>query len=216
MTLNRQKRRSELVKKCIPTKVIKVIDIGCAEGFTTSYIMDMHKFVVGVELNFDNLRIAKQKVTGAFFINGSIDFLPFLDNYFDAATVLEVLEHLPTELQIKGLEETNRVLKSQGVLIISVPYKEKITYTKCIHCDQNTPLYGHLHSLDEHKVTALLPSISLYILEEKFNIPHIVHISCSSILGRLPLSIWIKVNNLLGKFNRLKGYWIILKYIKIK
>jgi ubiquinone/menaquinone biosynthesis C-methylase UbiE len=122
---------------------------------------------VGIELDFDNLGIAKQKLEGVFYINGSIDFLPFLDNYFDAATILEVLEHLSTELQTKGLQEANRVLKSQGTLIISVPYKEQITITKCIHCNRDTPLYGHLHTFDENKVTALLPREYSFELKEK-------------------------------------------------
>ncbi len=214
MLLNRQKRRSELVRKCIPSSTKRIIDIGCAEGFTTKYMIDKDKFVVGIELNFDNLRTAKQKVKGVFYINGSIDFLPFLNNYFDVATILEVLEHLPTELQTKGLQETNRVLKFQGALIISVPYKEQITLTKCIHCDKDTPLYGHLHTLDENKVEALLPPEYSFQLKEKFNIPHMVYISCSNLFKYLPLSIWLKLNNLLGKTNLLRGYWIILKYIK--
>lgn len=212
--LNRQKRRSELVRKCIPRNAKKIIDIGCAEGFTTSYIKDKDKFVVGIELNFDNLRTAKQKVKGVFFINGSIDFLPFLDDYFDAATILEVMEHLPTTLQTRGLEEANRVLKSQGTLIISVPYKEQIIHTQCIHCNKDTPLYGHLHTLDENKVTELLPSRYSFNLEEKFNIPHMVYISCSNFFKFLPLSLWLKLNNLLGKTKLLRGYWLILKYVK--
>ncbi len=66
MLLNRQKRRSELVRKCIPSRTKRIIDIGCAEGFTTKYMIDKDKFVVGIELNFDNLRTAKQKVKGVF------------------------------------------------------------------------------------------------------------------------------------------------------
>jgi ubiquinone/menaquinone biosynthesis C-methylase UbiE len=214
MLLNRQKRRSELVSKCIPSSTKKIIDIGCAEGFTTKYMIDKDRFVVGIEINFDNLRIAKHNVKEVYYINGSIDFLPFTDEFFDATTILEVLEHLPTELQIKGLQEANRVLKSHGTLIISVPYKEQITYTKCIHCNKDTPRYGHLHTLDENKIASLLPQEYSFQLKEKFNIPHMVYISCSNVFKHLPLSIWLKLNNLLGKTKILRGYWIVLKYIK--
>ena len=68
ISLNRQKRRSEFVRKCIPKSTKKIIDIGCAEGFTTSYMINDDKFIVGIELNFDNLRTAKQKTKGFFIL----------------------------------------------------------------------------------------------------------------------------------------------------
>jgi 2-polyprenyl-3-methyl-5-hydroxy-6-metoxy-1,4-benzoquinol methylase len=72
--LNRQKRRSELVKKCLSKKTKKVLDIGCAEGFTTKYITDKCKYVVGIELDFDNLRVAKQKLKEVFITTVQLIF----------------------------------------------------------------------------------------------------------------------------------------------
>ncbi len=210
--LNRQIRRSEVVRKCI-SKDTTVLDIGCAEAFTTKYIIEKAKTVVGIELNFDNLRIAKEKVYEGHFINGSIDFLPFKDNSFNAITILEVLEHLPKDLQLRGMDETNRVLSHGGNLILSVPFKEKIQYTKCIHCNQETPLWGHLHSFDEKKISSLLPD-GLFSLVESFELPHIVYISCLSVFKFLPVQAWLKLNDLLGKMKFLRGYWIILNYKK--
>ena len=212
--LNRQKRRSQIVKKCLNKNLKTVLDIGCAEGFATNFIIDKSTFVVGIELNFDHLQITKNKVKGAFFINGSIRSSPFKDKYFDGVSILEVLEHLPIELQQRGLQEAKRVLHSKGILVIYVTYKEQIIYTNCIHCNKDTPLYGHLHVLDENKITDLLPKSS-FKLDKKYNIPHFVLITCSNIFGQIPLSLWIKINNLLGKLNIQRGYWIILKYIKL-
>ncbi len=212
--LERQKRRSQVVKKCFNKYSKTILDIGCAEGFATNFIIDDSTFVIGVELNFDHLRIAKDKVKGAFFINASIDHLPFRDEYFDGISILEVLEHLPTELQQRGLKESYRILKSKGLLIISVPYKEQIIYTNCIHCKKDTPLYGHLHILDEDKITALLPGNS-FKLDKKYNMPNLMLLSCSNIFRNIPLSLWLKINTLLGKIKIQRGYWIILKYIKI-
>jgi ubiquinone/menaquinone biosynthesis C-methylase UbiE len=211
---NRQKRRSQVVKKCLTNNSKTILDIGCAEGFATNFIIDKNTFVVGIELNFDYLLIAKSKVKGVFFINASIDHLPFRDNYFDGVSILEVLEHLPSELQHRGLQEANRVLRSSGIMVISVPYKEQIISTNCIHCKKDTPLYGHLHELDENKVSAILPEKSFNLVEQ-YNIPNLMIISCSKIFMIFPLSLWLKINNLLGKINILKGYWIVLKYIKL-
>jgi ubiquinone/menaquinone biosynthesis C-methylase UbiE len=85
-----------------------------------------------------------------------IDYLPFRNNYFAGVSILEVLEHIPTELQKMGLIEANRILHSKGTLVVSVPYKEQILFTNCIHYYKDTALYGHLHSLDEDKINTLL------------------------------------------------------------
>ena len=77
ISLNRQKRRSELVRKCIPKITKKIIDIGCAEGFMISYMINDDKSIVGIESNFDNLRTAKQKTKGVFYLMVHIDFYHF-------------------------------------------------------------------------------------------------------------------------------------------
>jgi hypothetical protein len=40
-------------------------------------------------------------------------------------------------------------------------------------------------------------------------------ISCLNIFRNIPLSLWLKINNLLGKIKIQRGYWIILKYVKV-
>jgi ubiquinone/menaquinone biosynthesis C-methylase UbiE len=211
-TKERQKRRAQVVKMSLDKKIInKILDIGCAEGYATSFIADESRLVVGVELDFEYLKIAKNKLRQVLFINASIDHLPFRDSLFDAVCILEVLEHLSSNLQRSGLKEADRVLRSKGPLIISVPYKEQIVYTRCIHCENMTPLYGHLHSLDEYKILSLLPSH--FRLVKKFHLPNVTMISSSSMLRTLPILIWLVINNTLGLLT--KGYWIVLQFTKI-
>ncbi|ALI36780.1 putative S-adenosylmethionine-dependent methyltransferase [Candidatus Nitrosocosmicus oleophilus] len=214
IALNRQIRRSQVVKKSLDRNSTMLLDIGCAEGFTTNFIKNIAETVIGLELNFEYLKIAIKKVTTVHFLNASIEFLPFREKTFDAVTILEVLEHLPTQLQVDGLREASRVLQSTGTLIISVPYKEQRTFTTCIHCNKDTPLYGHLHSLDEDMIGSILPN-RLFEPVKKYYLPHLEMISCLNIFRFLPLSAWLKINNILGKFNVMRGYWIVLKYIKI-
>ncbi|RKY97102.1 MAG: hypothetical protein DRQ13_05125, partial [Ignavibacteriae bacterium] len=52
-----------------------------------------------------------------------------------------------------------------GQLIITTPYKEKITYYLCIHCNKKTPINAHLHSFDEIKLEGLYSGDDL----EEFN-----------------------------------------------
>lgn len=210
--MRRQKRRAQIVKSALGSRKVRaILDAGCSEGYATSFISALSDFVVGLELNLDTLRIAKDKIRHASFVNASFEYLPFRDKIFDAVCVLEVLEHMNEALQRGCLIELDRVLESNGVAIISVPYKEKIIQTRCTHCNKFTPLYGHLHSLDEQKITDLFPP-DHFQLKSKYHAPNLGPISCSALFEFLPLPLWLPLNNLLGLIR--KGYWIVLLYSK--
>ena len=209
--LNRQLRRAQTVKNMLKNSHSKLIlDIGCAEGFITSFLADKQTLVVGVDLDEESIKIARTKVKNAEFVHASITQLPFKDRCFEAATLLEVLEHLPDSILRGGMEEADRILDTEGTLVIGVPYKEKITYTRCIHCGKLTPLWGHLRSMDEKNVTSLLPKN--YTLTSRHTLPNLELISLLTIFRRLPFKIWFMLNNILGKIR--KGYWLLLKYEK--
>lgn len=89
------------------------MDIGCAEGFITSFLAEGANFVVGIDLE-EIIKIAKTRVRNVEFIRASITSLPFRDKCFEAITLLEVLEHLPDSVLREGMEEVDRVLKSGG------------------------------------------------------------------------------------------------------
>ena len=208
--LNRQLRRAQAVKNMLKIHTPKtILDVGCAEGFITSFIAG-EQLAVGVELEDESIKIAKTKVKNADFVRSSITHLPFRDRCFEAVTLLEVLEHLPDSILRDGIEEADRILNAGGTLVISVPYKEKVTYTRCIHCGKLTPLWGHLHSMDEEKVTNLLPNS--YTLVKQLTLPNVELISTSTIFAHLPFRLWLFLNDMLGKIR--KGYWLLLKYEK--
>ena len=132
----------------------------------------------------------------------------FITNYL--SQLPEILEHLPNEAINKGIAEVNRVLKSGGTLIVSVPYKEKITYTRCIYCGKLTPLYGHIQSFDENKLASLFHE-NYKVVKKKY-LPNLELISCSKLLSWIPSRIWLLINDFLGIIR--KGYRITLKLVK--
>jgi len=209
---HRQQRRAQVTIFYLnPQKEDVILDVGCAEGFVTSYFLKAG-FVIGLELSEDSLKIAKQKLgaDNVQFIRADATAIPIRANSIDKITVLEVLEHLPTESQQRLCREIDRVLKKGGTLIITVPYKEQIIYTRCIHCGELTPVWGHLYSMDEGKVNQLLPQN--YVLISSYQFPNVEIVSASTIFQHLPFRFWLLLNNLLGRIRR--GYWILLKYIK--
>lgn len=210
---HRQERRAQTIALFLLGSRVRdtVLDLGCGEGFVASHLLKAG-FVVGVDKSIDSLLIAKQKLKqpNVDFIRADASSLPLRGGGFSKATVLEVLEHLPKEAQKKVCYEIDRILREKGVVVFSVPYKEQITYTRCIHCGKLTPLWGHLHSMDEEKVTTLLPNH--YTLFARCHLPNVELISLAGIFERLPLSLWLLLNNLLGKLR--KGYWLLLKYKK--
>jgi len=209
---HRQKRRAQATAFYLnPTPTDLILDIGCGQGFITSHLLKA-SLAVGLDASKNSLSIAKQKLrqSNVEFVCADATVLPIRTATFNKIAMLEILEHLPEETRKKLCQEVDRILKENGILIVSVPYKEKITYTRCVHCGKLTPLWGHLYSMDEGKVKKLLSDH--YILIAKCHLLNVELISTSSIFKLLPTKLWLIINSLLG--NLRKGYWIILKYKK--
>lgn len=76
---------------------------------------------IGIDLNFGAVFHSKKK--GIRTILGSIENLPFKDETFPLIISSETLEHL--ENYKKGILEFYRIIKKEGILIVSVPLNEK-------------------------------------------------------------------------------------------
>jgi 2-polyprenyl-3-methyl-5-hydroxy-6-metoxy-1,4-benzoquinol methylase len=209
----RQRRRAELIKSLVRKHKVKwILDIGCAEGFITKYLYEAADRTIGTDSDLQYLKTAKKELHGLDFVNASIEFSPFRDSSFDGITILEVLEHLPASMQEHGLQESQRLLKKNGLLIVSVPYKENIIKTKCIHCGKITPLYGHLHVMDETYIQSKFGKNSSLVLRSVYRLPNIQMISCKSFFKSLPFRLWLILNDILGLIK--KGYWAVYCFSK--
>lgn len=208
----RQKRRAEAITLYLNLKPTdSVLDIGCGEGFVVAHLSGAH-LVVGLDLSKYSLMAGTKNTqqSSINFVLADITALPIKSAEFDKIMLLEVLEHLTEEKQKQVLNEINRVQKTKGVLLVSVPYKENITLTTCTHCGELTPLWGHLCSFDEKKLSCILPKN--YRLINKWYLPNIAIISLSRFFQYFPIRAWLAINRLLGLYR--KGYWLIMKLQK--
>ena len=95
----------------------KILDVGCALGFSLKAYSDNNYDAYGMEVS-ENSIISARKFTKFDVIQQTIEEpTSWNDNFFDAVTMFDVMEHLSQPLL--ALQEVNRILKKDGILYIS-------------------------------------------------------------------------------------------------
>lgn len=117
-------KRARFILRAIETeKSRKILDAGCGRGFYPHALsfFAFPKEIHGIDISNEYLSIARQYCTDkrVRLQKGSLYSLPYPDNYFDAVICSEVLEHLDNDTA--GARELHRVLKKDGLLLVSVP-----------------------------------------------------------------------------------------------
>ena len=87
--------------------------------------------------------------------------LPLASGSLRTVFVSEVLEHL--EEPDVALREVSRVMAPGAVLVTSCPWRERLAYHLCIHCNRLTPANAHLHTVDEAIMTGWLKAAGLRV-----------------------------------------------------
>lgn len=94
------------------------LDIGCGDGFITSSLSNRFE-TYGIDISNEALKQATKLGIKTELVDLNYSKLKYKDDFFDLVTCFEVLEHVFSPIEI--LAEIKRVLKPQGVLVISVP-----------------------------------------------------------------------------------------------
>lgn len=125
-----------------------ILDIGAGSGALIRTLKSKGFKAKGVDLYS----------TSDDILQASITNLPFADESFNTVFCCDVIEHLADEQIDKGLEETARVLKKAGHLVITTPYNEDLKQNSvvCPECGHQFHRYGHLQSFDEKRIAELL------------------------------------------------------------
>jgi GT2 family glycosyltransferase/SAM-dependent methyltransferase/glycosyltransferase involved in cell wall biosynthesis len=98
-----------------------VLDVACGEGYGSFFMADVARSVVGVDISAEAVQHASATYTKAnlLFRQGSVTALDFDEASFDVVVSFETIEHLAEQTQM--LAEIRRVLRADGLLIISSP-----------------------------------------------------------------------------------------------
>lgn len=117
--------RYEAVAPLVKDKL--VLDIACGSGYGTDYLAGRGaKEIIGADINEKSIRRnqAYYHKTNLKFQTADALKLPFENNKFDLIVSLETIEHFSADHQKTFLTELKRVLKEEGLLVISTPNAE--------------------------------------------------------------------------------------------
>ncbi|MGD2092315.1 MAG: class I SAM-dependent methyltransferase [Candidatus Aminicenantes bacterium] len=128
---------------------LKILDVGTADGIMLSAIKNRfpHSLCFGFEYGMDLIKTNKDKRLK--MICGDARLLPFQSGTFHLLIACSIIEHL--EDAPGFIKESHRVLKKNGILIVTtpVPFWEKIlTKTGHLDNDQHHQTYN-LKQLEE-------------------------------------------------------------------
>lgn len=102
------------ISRMIPDDTL-CLDAGCGSGLIARHLRN----VIGLDISRTELELAKKYAPHGEYVQADILSLPLRNCAVDSIICTEVLEHVSDASTV--MEEFNRVLKSDGLLIGSVP-----------------------------------------------------------------------------------------------
>lgn len=178
-----RRRYQEFFHLFQPEKQHNVLEIGSGGGFALPELQKAQSRFFPLDIPAGNLKkIRDRSQSPTFPCCADAYQLPFREKSFDLIIMAEVVEHLQKPEQV--LKEVFALLKKGGKLLISVPYKEKISFQICVHCHRPTPTHSHFHSFDQASLTDLTRTAGFKPLKISKN--------CNKVLNRLHFNLLAK------------------------
>lgn len=135
-----------------------VLDVGTYYGDFLKMSIVKYK-VYGTDINSKRVELANQKIVNNTVV---IDFKDgklhkFRDKSIDTVVCMEVIEHVYDD--VRAIKELKRVARLR--VIITLPFNEEILKEVCIHCGEETPRSGHLHSYNLDNINEIEKEIGI-------------------------------------------------------
>lgn len=115
--------RCQAVYDLLPSKIQRLLDIGCGNGDFIYMAKNKCKECYGIDVSPLRINDAKKRFKEQgnliFMQHDADENLPFPDAFFDVVTCIAVLEHVLNPPRV--VQEINRVLKTGGTFIVQVP-----------------------------------------------------------------------------------------------
>lgn len=123
-----------LMKMLEPKESEAILDAGCGVGSFAYEIARRCRLCIGIDWNLNKgLSLAMSRQSKVAYVKGDVQELPFMSEVFDKILLSSVLQMVKNDRAL--LHECYRVLKENGILVLSVPIE-----------------YIHLKRLNNHKL----------------------------------------------------------------
>ena len=183
------RKRALMAEKLIPARCRggRILDIGCGTHplfLLNTDFYEKHGLDKIIRRSLDS-EIEKQNIKIKNYDIESKTTIPYPNEYFDIVTMLAVLEHIDPHQVIINLKEIHRILKPEGILILTIPagwtdgLLKTMAKMKIVSADE----------INEHKDVYNHPKIRSILQETGFNKENI-----RSGYFELFMNLWVRVN----------------------
>lgn len=184
-------RRLERVARLVDTGK-KILDIGVGWGDIVPILRRYRHDIdyAGIDFSPEIIKRLRDKFPEQTFINTTVDALK---ETYDYVLVLEVLEHIVPSKTFSFLKEISRVLKDDGIIVVTVPLNENLkgnTFV-CGKCGNFVNRMGHVrcYSLElikaELKLAGFVTDYAELIYEGYYGFKGILKRHLHNIAGNL-------------------------------
>jgi len=98
-----------------------MLDFGCGCGRTLIWFSDKKAKIYGTDIDADAIKWVSNNLDfGTFTVNGSLPPLEYGDSTFDFIYAISVFSHLNENYEFQWLKELKRVLKTKGILVVTI------------------------------------------------------------------------------------------------
>jgi SAM-dependent methyltransferase len=166
-----------LMRAHLPTdRSVPIIDVGCGFGFALRAMRNFgHTNLLGLEMSPEQAQRSRNAGFEVVVTDDTIAWLKAHRGQFAFVSLLDVLEHVPTDLQIELARAIHEALQPGGKLFLTVPNANALLATRWRYND-----HTHHCSFTEYSLYFVLKNAGF---EE-------IKIDASKGLGRFPKRIW--------------------------
>ena len=128
--INNLKDNNDIILKNLDISTFQnktILEIGCSNGWRLNelYKINNNNTYYGIEPSKEAINFGKDNFTNINFINGTCDKIDMEDNSCDIIMIPFVLMYIDRNLLFRCISEIDRVLKNNGILIITDFYSNR-------------------------------------------------------------------------------------------
>jgi cyclopropane fatty-acyl-phospholipid synthase-like methyltransferase len=138
---------------------LKILDMGCGSGEFIEYLRNNTGCsCYGVDLSQERVEISQSTFPNVSFSVGSLESISYQKDKFDIIISTQTIEHLFDEDLKPTFDEMNRLLKTNGRLLLTTRFEEDLNVRKrvCPDCHAIFLHSQHLQSFSELRLETLL------------------------------------------------------------